>query len=88
MEIGRRQRLVAEQFKRIYRRAGRWKKKEKKAEFRKKSRIGFSLVQTGVEKFSLLNFVLAPFNFNNFNYKPARTRKQQSHGLTGSLFVG
>lgn len=29
-EIGRRQRLVAEQFKRIYRHAGRWKKKEKK----------------------------------------------------------
>ena len=72
-----RRRLVAERVRRIHRQAGRWRT-DKRAELRgkKKQRTGFSLVQTGVEKFSLLNFMLAPFNFTHFNYKPVRNSKQ------------
>ena len=47
-----------------------------RVEGKKRQRTGFSLVQTGVEKFSLLNFMLAPFNFTHFNYKPVRNSKQ------------
>lgn len=77
---GERRRLVADEFERICRHAGRWKKNKEKVESRrKKQRREFCLTQTGVEKLRLLNFVLSPSNFNSFNYKPAGTCKQQSH---------
>lgn len=83
-----RRRLVAERVSRIHRQAGRWNENGQKGRVeKKKQRTGFSLAQTGLEKFRLLNFVLAPFNFTHFNYKPARNSKQKSHGRTGGLFT-